>query len=158
MNCITTGLAKAKYNICHQQVEIIFDGLSTEENFQDNLEIIQEVGLINRARKWILNVNKLQGIKAKVQIRIIVSWMEKMQEKMITYGISQGCEICVVSEDLMRQLTVAIKKMNDQGLIPEWLIIRVAENASKIYYPQIPQVATAVDPTDFTLEESKLGG
>jgi len=139
MNAVTTGLAKAKYDPDKHQVYINFNGLSTKEILKETLDIVLEIGLINRVNRWVLNLDHLEGTNANNLIRIVLKWLGNAYDKMVNYGVKQRAEIIIISEPNLRKLTLAVKKAHDSGLIPHWVTLRVYESEIKIY--RKPEIA-----------------
>ncbi len=136
MNAVTTGLAKAKYDPEKNQVYINFKGLATKETFKETLDIVLEIGLINRVNRWVLNMDHLEGTKANNLIQLVLQWVRNAYDKNVNYGVKQKAEIIIISEPNLRKLTLAVKKAHDRGLIPQWVTFRLYESESKIYRPQ----------------------
>ena len=158
MNAVTTGLAKAKYEEQDHQVKIVFDGWATRESFQETLDIILEVGLINRTNQWLLNCEKLKGLKQDYIIYVLIQWMKDAYEKMIIYGVKEKSELSIISNNNLRKFTVAVKKAKNNQLIPHWITIRVYQEESKL--PERAQIRlsdleiVSLDKEVFTIDNN----
>lgn len=155
MNAVTTGLAKAKYDSKNQQVKVVFDGWGTRENFQETLDIILEVGLINRTNKWLLNFDEFKGLKQDFIVYVLIQWMKDAYEKMISYGVKGKSELSIISKSNLRKFSVATKKAKNNYLIPSWITLRVYQQESKLLVrPSIKSLDLEV----ITFEDSPING
>lgn len=136
MNAVTTGLAKAKYDPEDHQVNVFFNGWATPESYQETLDIVLEVGLINRTNHWVFNFDQLKGLKPEYMVHVLVEWMKGAYEKMLTYRVNNKGQIAIISSKDLRKFSVAVKKAKDKHLIPEWITLKVFENESKLFKPE----------------------
>ncbi|MFW6223190.1 MAG: hypothetical protein ACOC3T_06220 [Bacteroidota bacterium] len=135
MNVVTTGLAKARYNPKYHQVHIVFDGWATRESFQETLDIVLEVGLINRTSKWVLNLDQLKGLKPDHVIQVLIHWMNEAYDKKMIYGVKDKNDLSIISKNNLRKYTLAVQRVKNNSMISNWISLRVYENENKLHRP-----------------------
>ncbi|MGK7393667.1 MAG: hypothetical protein ACNS62_03805 [Candidatus Cyclobacteriaceae bacterium M3_2C_046] len=98
MNAITNSLAKAKYNPKLSSVEVGFNGYATEDLFLETLDIVVEIGLMNKVNYWLFDINKLSGISAASIMMIIKLWINKHEAKFSKLKINPDGKIALVTK------------------------------------------------------------